>query len=96
VDEKEIAISVQRAISELPSQCRLIFTMNKYSNLTYSEIAEIQNISIKTLETHMGRALKFLRKRLANLRYVFIKFMIYCLFISNFLSGYLHPQGYYI
>jgi RNA polymerase sigma-70 factor (ECF subfamily) len=68
LDEKEIAISVQRAISELPSKCRLIFTMSKYSNLTYSEIAEIQNISIKTVETHMGRALKFLRKRLASLR----------------------------
>jgi RNA polymerase sigma-70 factor (ECF subfamily) len=68
LDEKEIAISVQRAISELPSKSRLIFTMSKYSNLKYSEIAEIQNISIKTVETHMGRALKFLRKRLANLR----------------------------
>ena len=68
LDEKEIAISVQRAISELPSRCRLIFTMSKYSNLTYSEIAEIQNISIKTVETHMGRALKFLRKHLASLR----------------------------
>ena len=67
LNEKEIAISVQRAISELPSQCRLIFTMSKYSHLTYSEIAEIQNISIKTVESHMGCALKFLRKRLANL-----------------------------
>ncbi len=72
LDEKEIAISVQRAISELPSKCRLIFTMSKYSNLTYSEIAEIQNISIKTVETHMGRALKFLRKRLANLRFTLL------------------------
>ena len=68
LNEKEIAVSVQRAISELPTQSRLIFTMSKYSNLKYSEIAEIQNISIKTVETHMGRALKFLRKRLANLR----------------------------
>jgi RNA polymerase sigma-70 factor (ECF subfamily) len=68
LEEQEISVAVQRAISELPTQSRLIFTMSKYSNLKYSEIAEIQNISIKTVETHMGRALKFLRKRLANLR----------------------------
>jgi len=73
LDEKEIAVSVQKAISELPSQCRLVFTMSKYSNLTYSEIAEIQNISIKTVEAHMGRALKLLRKRLANLRPTLLK-----------------------
>ena len=73
LDEKEIALSVQRTISELPSQCRLIFTMSKYCNLTYSEIAEIQNISVKTVETHMGRALKFLRKRLANLHSALLK-----------------------
>jgi len=73
LNEKEIAKSVQRAISELPSQSRLIFTMSKYSNLTYLEIAEIQNISIKTVETHMGRALKFLRKRLAKLRPALLK-----------------------
>jgi RNA polymerase sigma-70 factor (ECF subfamily) len=72
LNEKEIAVSVQRAISELPPQSRLIFTMSKYNNLKYSEIAEIQNISIKTVETHMGRALKFLRKRLANLRSVLL------------------------
>jgi len=73
LDEKEIAISVQQAISELPPQSRLIFTMSKYSNLTYSEIAEIQNISVKTVETHMGRALKLLRKRLAKLRPTLLK-----------------------
>jgi RNA polymerase sigma-70 factor (ECF subfamily) len=73
LDEEEIAISVQRAISELPPKSRLIFTMSKYSNLTYSEIAEIQNISVKTVEAHIGRALKLLRKRLANLRPTLLK-----------------------
>ena len=73
LDEKEIAISVQKAIAGLPSKSRMIFTMSKYSNLTYSEIAEIQNISVKTVETHMGRALKLLRKRLANVRSALLK-----------------------
>jgi RNA polymerase sigma-70 factor, ECF subfamily len=41
--------------------------MNRFDHLSYREIAAIQNLSIKTVETQMGRALKFLRKRLAHL-----------------------------
>ena len=65
--EKEVALSVYQAIEALPEKCRLIFSMNRFDHLTYAEIAEIQNISIKTVETQMGRALKFLRNRLAHL-----------------------------
>lgn len=63
-DEKEIAESVHQAIAELPEKCRIIFSMNRFDNLTYAEIAKVLNLSIKTVETQMGRALKFLRKRL--------------------------------
>lgn len=66
LSEKELAAAVQKAIGELPQKSRMVFLMSKYDNLTYSEIAEIQKISKKTVETHMGRALKFLRKRLSN------------------------------
>ena len=65
--EKELAAAVYQAIEALPEKCRLIFSMNRFDHLTYAEIAEIQEISIKTVETQMGRALKFLRNRLAHL-----------------------------
>jgi RNA polymerase sigma-70 factor (ECF subfamily) len=64
---KEIGEALDRAIAELPPHRRLIFTLSKFDHFTYAEIAEIQNISIKTVETQMGRALKFLRQRLAGL-----------------------------
>jgi RNA polymerase sigma-70 factor (ECF subfamily) len=66
LNDKQLAVIIQDAIHELPPQCRMIFSMSKYDHLTYNEIAEIQNISIKTVETQMGRALKFLRKRLSG------------------------------
>lgn len=72
LDEQEIAKAVYEAIAELPPHRRLIFTLSKYDHYTYAEIAEIQNISIKTVETQMGRALKFLRKRLASLTMMLI------------------------
>ena len=66
-NESEIAAAVHRAIEKLPESRRQIFKMSRYDGLTYSEIAEVQNISIKTVETQMGRALKFLRESLGHL-----------------------------
>ncbi len=65
--DKELNDSVHAAINELPEQCRIIFKMKKFDGLKYAEIAEIKNISVKTVETQMGRALKYLRKRLTVL-----------------------------
>lgn len=65
--EKELKVSIRQAIEELPEKCGIIFCMSRYDHLSYAEIAEIQNVSIKTVETHMGRALKFLRNRLSHL-----------------------------
>ncbi len=67
MQDKQLAQAVTQAIGELPPHRRMIFTLSKYDHYTYAEIAEMQNISIKTVETQMGRALKFLRKRLAHL-----------------------------
>ena len=66
LDYKEIEQIVEQTIRELPEKCGQIFSMNRFDGLTYAEIAEILNISIKTVETQMSRALRFLRKRLAH------------------------------
>lgn len=63
---KAAAASVHQAIDRLPDRCRLIFTMNRFDHLTYAEIARILQISIKTVETQMGRALAFLREALLD------------------------------
>ncbi len=62
---KELEAAVARAIAALPDKCRQIFEMNRFDALTYREIAVILNISVKTVETQMGRALKSLRRSLA-------------------------------
>jgi len=65
--ENEIVQAVQVAIEKLPQQCRHVYQMKRYDGLTYSEIAEILNVSINTVKTHMKRALKSLHKNLAYL-----------------------------
>jgi RNA polymerase sigma-70 factor (ECF subfamily) len=64
LDGKELELKIHKAVNELPEKCREIFKMNRFENLKYAEIAAILDISIKTVETQMGRALKKLRERL--------------------------------
>lgn len=63
---EEIQKVYKNALDGLPKRCRLIFTLCKDNGLKYKEIAEMLNISIKTVETQMGRALKKLQKGLAK------------------------------
>ena len=64
LDENEMELKIHQAVNELPEKCKEIFKMNRFENLKYAEIATILDISIKTVETQMGRALKKLRERL--------------------------------
>lgn len=61
----ELESAVQAAISRLPERARLIFTLSRDQGLTYAEIARVTGVSIKTVETQMGRALRALRQSLA-------------------------------
>jgi RNA polymerase sigma-70 factor (ECF subfamily) len=63
--ERDLAGALDAAIADLPERCRLVFTLSREQHLTYSEIAQILGISVKTVETQMWRALKALRLRLA-------------------------------
>jgi RNA polymerase sigma-70 factor (family 1) len=61
---EELNNHIKAAIQSLPPQCRLIFTMSREQELTYKEISEKLGLSIKTVDTQMGRALKHIRKEL--------------------------------
>ena len=50
--------------AKLPPKTREVFLLSRVSNLKNREIAEELNISIKTVENQMGRALRALRKLL--------------------------------
>ncbi|WP_430816604.1 RNA polymerase sigma-70 factor [Carboxylicivirga sp. RSCT41] len=59
---------INNVIDELPEQRRRIFKMSRMDGLKYREIAEKLNISPKTVEVQMGKALKYLREQLQPLK----------------------------
>lgn len=66
VQMKELEYQLQLALNKLPEACRTIFQMSRFEELKYREIAERLNISIKTVENQMGKALKVLRMELID------------------------------
>ncbi len=66
LESTEIKHMVDRAISNLPERCRLVFILSRHEGLTYNQIAEKLEISPKTVENQMSKALKTLRKLLSS------------------------------
>ena len=62
----ELDVHIQKALNELPLQCRTIFQLSRFENLKYKQIADQLNLSVKTVENQMGKALKVLRLKLAE------------------------------
>ncbi|MBX3256284.1 MAG: RNA polymerase sigma-70 factor [Chitinophagaceae bacterium] len=54
----EMIARVHEAVQSLPSRCRLIFKLVKEEGLKYREVAELLNLSVKTVENQMTLALK--------------------------------------
>jgi RNA polymerase sigma-70 factor (ECF subfamily) len=61
LDLSELDRQLQMALLKLPEKCRAIFHLSRFNDLKYQEIADHLDISIKTVETHMGKALRILR-----------------------------------
>lgn len=66
IDGKELNNKIQSVLSLLPEQCGIVFKLSRFENLKYSEIAEKLGISVKTVENHMGKALKIMREGLKD------------------------------
>ncbi len=62
----ELQARISKAIDKLPPERQKIFMMSRYEDLKYREIADKLDLSVKTVEAQMGKALKFLREELAD------------------------------
>ena len=63
---KELENKFREALNELPEQCRTVFQLSRFEDMKYKEIAHKLDIAVKTVENHMGKALKLLRTKLVD------------------------------
>jgi len=64
LEVKEFDERLQNALSALTEKNRSVFLMNRIDRMTYQDIAESLNISVKAVEKRMNKALKYLKETL--------------------------------
>ena len=66
LETAELESRINSALQRLPVKCRLVFESSRFENLTYHEIARKLNISVKTVEAQMSKALLILKEELKD------------------------------
>lgn len=61
---QELAEAAERATAAMSPRARDVFLLRRDEELSNREIAQRLGVSVKTVETHMSRALRFMRRRL--------------------------------
>ena len=66
IESTELQSAIEKALLVIPPQCRKVFEMSRFEQLSYSEIGSQLNISTNTVENHISKALKLLRSELKD------------------------------
>jgi RNA polymerase sigma-70 factor (ECF subfamily) len=61
---ERLEVRFHQVLLSLPERCRLVFILAREEQLSNKEIAELMEISVKTVENQMTKALKILRERI--------------------------------
>jgi len=72
----DLQLAINKALDDLPPQCRKVFEMSRMEQKSYSEIAQSLAISVNTVENHISKALRQLRVALKDyliVLFIFIK-----------------------
>lgn len=64
--ETEIGKKIEETINDLPEQCRITFELSRFEGLKSQEIAKKMEVSVRTVETQIYRALKVLKESLKD------------------------------
>lgn len=66
LEYKELELKLQHAVNTLPHKCREAFVLSREEKLPNKIIAKRLNISVNTVEKHIGKALQILRLKLKD------------------------------
>ena len=66
LETQELSREIDYALNLLPERCRQVFELSRFEGLKYAQIAEQLDISIKTVEAQMSKALRLMRDHLKD------------------------------
>ena len=66
LETSELEREIEMAIQSLPEKCRMVFELSRREGLKYAQIAEKMEISVKTVEAQMSKALGIMKKHLSE------------------------------
>ncbi|MBK8517521.1 MAG: RNA polymerase sigma-70 factor [Saprospiraceae bacterium] len=64
IDAEDLNQKIQEVIAELPEKCGIVFSLSRFEEMSYADIAVELNISVKTVEHHISKALRILREKI--------------------------------
>lgn len=70
--DRELQGYLETVISKLPEKCRVVYKLSRDEQLSHKEIAVRLNISTRTVEGHISKALKVLRSSLGSISTIFL------------------------
>ena len=76
LETKELAREINYALNLLPDRCREVFELSRFEELKYAQIAQKLDISTKTVEAQISKALRMLRDHLKEFLVALIIFFI--------------------
>lgn len=76
IEGSELEARIALIVRNLPEQCQVIFRLSRFEELKYQEIADRLGLSIKTVENQIGKALKIMRRELAD----YLPLLVFVLF----------------
>jgi RNA polymerase sigma-70 factor, ECF subfamily len=74
---QELELKAEEIMNLLPPQCQKIYYLNRFENLSYSEIAVRLNITTSTVKTQMSRAFQKFRDELKDYMLVIIALLFF-------------------
>lgn len=78
--DKELQDYLEAVINKLPEKCRVVYNLSRNEQLSHKEIADKLNISTRTVEGHITKALKVLRGSLNSISTNLFILLIVCYF----------------
>jgi len=83
IDNKILLEIIHNLSNKLPEKCRLVFQYNKLQDMSLADVAGQLNISQKTAEGHLTKALRIIRSNLVNVKGDFLLFLIIVKFLDQ-------------